>query len=60
MLKNFMTGPARSYKTAEEAFAAIEKIYNDNVSHLRSSFDAFAKGTLKDKKVAAFYPYIRM
>lgn len=60
MLKKFISAQVKSYKTAEDAFAAVEKIYNDNVNHLRSSFDAFAKGQLKDKKVAAFYPFIRM
>ncbi len=59
MLKRLFPAPPKSYKTAEEAFAAIEKIYNDNIAHLRESFKAFARGELKDKKVIGFYPYIR-
>jgi AMP nucleosidase len=60
MLKKFLGAPAKSYKTAEDAYAAIEKIYSANVSHLQASFKAFAKGELKPgERVSGYYPYIR-
>ncbi len=50
----------RSYKNPEDAFAAVLDIYEGSVSLLRKGFDAFAAGSFDpDKRVRAFYPYIR-
>src|SRR5688572_4900477 len=59
MLKRFTPSKSKSYKTADDAFRAVEEIYNANIRHLQKSFDDFAKGQLKEKKVSARYPYIR-
>ncbi len=60
MLHLFKSYKARSFKNADEAFAAIEEIYNANVKGLRDAFVSFTKGELKDKKVRGYYPFIRI
>lgn len=61
MLSNFLKPfKTRSFKTSDEAFAAIEEIYNGNVAALREAFRQFAAGELKEKNVRAFYPFIRI
>jgi len=60
MLKRFTSSKSKSYKNADDAYAAIKEIYDASVGHLRSAFDEFAQGTLKEKKVSAFYPFIRI
>ncbi|PZO86810.1 MAG: AMP nucleosidase, partial [Micavibrio aeruginosavorus] len=57
LLKSFKT---RSFKNADDAFNAIEEIYNANVSGLREAFRQFAAGTLKEKSAKAYYPFIRI
>lgn len=50
----------KTCKTPEEAYDAVVEIYNESVSFLRESFIAFTKGELKEQKVRAFYPFIRV
>jgi AMP nucleosidase len=59
MLSKSKSFKPKSYKTADDAFRAVEEIYNTSVRYLQTSFDSFTKGQLKDKKVSAYYPYIR-
>ena len=51
---------AKSFKSADAAFNAIEGIYNANVTYLRKSFADFAGGKLKKGAVRAYYPYLRI
>jgi len=60
MLNLFKTYKTKSFKNADEAFAAIEDIYNGNVDVLREAFRQFAAGTLKEKSIRAYYPFIRI
>lgn len=60
MLNPFKSYKTKSYKTAADAFAAIEEIYNGNVEALRSAFHHFTQGTLKEKSVRAYYPFVRI
>lgn len=61
MLNLFKSYKTRSFKTADDAFAAIEEIYNGNVNALREAFRLFARGELKDNKhVRGFYPFVRI
>ncbi len=57
ILKPYKT---KSYKNAEDALAAIVEIYDGNIAHLRTSFAAFAQGSLKEKHVRGYYPFIRI
>ena len=59
MLNLFKTYKTKSFKDADDAFAAIKEIYDGNVNTLREAFKQFAAGTLKEKTVRAYYPYIR-
>ncbi|PZQ45694.1 MAG: AMP nucleosidase [Micavibrio aeruginosavorus] len=59
MLSLFKSYKTKSFKNADDAFAAIEEIYNGNVSGLREAFRQFAKGQLKEKSVRGYYPFIR-
>jgi len=47
------------FKTSDAAFAEIEKLYNKSINHLKSNFEAFAKGRIPKKRVSAYYPMIR-
>ncbi|MFA5592330.1 MAG: AMP nucleosidase [Micavibrio sp.] len=58
MLHLFKNSKPKSYKDADEAFAAIEGLYHASVAALQDSFRLFAAGELSAKKVSAFYPYI--
>ncbi len=60
MLNLFKTFKTRSFKNADDAFAAIEEIYNANVGALREAFRLFAAGQLHEKRVQGFYPFIRI
>lgn len=60
MLNLFKTYKTKSYKSADEAFAAIEEIYNANVHALQESFRLFGTGHLKEKSARAYYPFIRI
>ncbi len=57
ILKPFKT---KSYKTADEALAAIKEIYDGNVGALRDAFRQFTAGNLKDAQVRAYYPFVRI
>lgn len=58
--KKSKTPPAKTFKSAKAALAEIERLYNDNVEHLRASFDLFASGKLKTKHVSGYYPYLEV
>ncbi len=60
MLNLFKTYKTRSFKSADDAFAAIEEIYNANVGALRESFRLFGTGQMKEKTARAYYPFIRI
>lgn len=60
MLSLFKSYKTRSFKTAEDASAAIKEIYDGNVEALREAFRQFAAGTLKEKTVRAYYPFVRI
>lgn len=60
MLNLFKTFKTRSFKNADDAFAAIEEIYNANVGALREAFRLFAAGQLGEKRVQGFYPFLRI
>src|SRR5688572_27549644 len=59
MLNLFKTFKTKSYKNADDAFAAIVEIYDANVNALRESFRLFGIGQLKEKSARAYYPFIR-
>lgn len=46
--------------TAEEAFAYVSELYNDQVSKLREAFLRFADGEMPKERFRAFYPYVRI
>ena len=60
MFKGSRSFRPRKFKDPVEAVAAIQEIYNANVSYLQESFSAFAAGNIPDRRVTAFYPYIRI
>ena len=60
MLNLFKTYKTKSYKTSDEAFAAIKEIYDGNVEALREAFRQFAAGSLKEKTARAYYPFLRI
>lgn len=49
----------KSYKTADAAFAEIERLYNLSITLLKNEFKNFSKGKIPKKTVRAFYPEIR-
>lgn len=60
MLNLFKTIKTRSFKNADDAFAAIEEIYNASVGDLREAFRLFAAGQFSDRRARAFYPFVRV
>ena len=60
MLNLFKPHKTKSYKSADEAFAAIEEIYNANIHALQESFRLFGAGQLREKSARAYYPFIRV
>jgi AMP nucleosidase len=60
MLDLFKPFKTRSFKNADDAFAAIEEIYNANVGALREAFRLFAAGEIKDKRIQGYYPFVRI
>lgn len=55
--KNFRP---RKFRDAQEAFDAIQEIYDSNIAYLRQSFAEFASGKIPTSRVTACYPYIRL
>jgi AMP nucleosidase len=49
----------KSFKTADAAFAEVEKLYNKSIKHLTSGFEDFSKGNIPKKHISACYPEIR-
>lgn len=47
-------------KTPEEALEAIKTIYEAHTAFLQDRFQDFGKGKLKEGRVRAFYPYVRI
>ena len=60
MLNLFKTYKTKSYKDPDAAFTAIKEIYDGNVNALREAFRQFAEGTLKERNVRAYYPFVRI
>ena len=50
----------RSFKDHKAAMSAIGEIYDAHVEYLRQGFVDFSAGNLPQKRVSAFYPYIKM
>ncbi len=50
----------RQFKDPGAAFEAICEIYDHNISYLRDRFTEFARGELKDRRISAYYPYIKI
>ncbi len=50
----------KKFKEADEAVAYITEIYNHNVDFLRRQFRAYVDQKLREKKVRACYPYIKI
>ena len=51
----------RKFTNAEEAFAAIQEIYDLNASFLRDNFKAYAEKTeITSGRISAHYPYMRL
>jgi AMP nucleosidase len=48
------------YTEATAAVAQIKAIYDNSLTHLRNSLDAFVAGTLKAGRVRACYPFVRL
>ncbi len=52
---------SKKFKSPEEAFAALEAIYNQQTTYLQGKFAEFSAGRLsKGERVHAYYPYIRI
>lgn len=61
MVSKIKPAKSKTFKNAKDALVEIERLYDENVSFLRHSFDAFTKKKLKgNKRVQAFYPYIEV
>lgn len=52
--------PPQSFKTADAAFSAVERIYAAHIGFLQHRFQDFAKGQLKAGRVRACYPYVKI
>lgn len=50
----------KQYRDAKEVVAALTEIYEDQISFLQSSLQDFSKGKLKEARVQAYYPYIKI
>ena len=48
------------YKNAEKAVAAVQKIYEEQISFLQARFKDFIQGENPKKRVRAFYPYVKI
>jgi len=49
------------FDTAEGAFEAVRKIYDESVAYLRNGFDEFSSTKeVKTERYTAFYPYIKV
>ncbi len=46
---------SKSYKSSDDALAAITEIYEAHIAYLRAAFEAFTRGELKSR-VRGFYP----
>ena len=60
MLNLFKSFKTRSFKNADDAFSAIVEIYDGNVKILRDAFTQFGHGHLKEDRVRAYYPFVRI
>ncbi|MBO6825227.1 MAG: AMP nucleosidase [Sneathiella sp.] len=48
----------QEYRTAEDAFAAIQKIYHANANQVKERFAAFEKGDKSTPLDVGYYPYL--
>lgn len=49
----------KTFKSAETAFAEIDRLYRKSTEYLRKEFENFAGGSIPKKRVTAYYPMIR-
>ncbi len=51
----------KKLKTAESVFAHVDKIYTEQIDHLRDRFQDFIENKINaGEKVQSFYPYVRI
>lgn len=60
MLKTSKNTKPRLCKTPEDTLKAISEIYDSNIAYLRKQFDGFASKKLKEERVSACYPYVKI
>jgi len=48
----------KSFKTADSAFAEVEKLYNNSIKKLKNGFEEFSKGKIPKKNISANYPVV--
>jgi AMP nucleosidase len=48
------------YTDAAQALAQVQRLYDNSLTHLRESLQAFISGTLQADKVRACYPFVRL
>ncbi len=60
MIKKLESFKAKSYKNSEQAFEAVKRIYNANTQYLQDAFKAYCADPGKQKRVSAFYPYVKI
>jgi len=53
------TAPAR-FTDAAEALAQVQRIYEQQVAHLRSSLQRYVAGEQPPGRARAFYPFVRL
>jgi AMP nucleosidase len=50
----------RQYSDPEKAFKSLRILYEQNVEYLMDKFRDYARGELREDRVKAFYPYIKL
>lgn len=60
MVKKLESFKAKRYKDADQALAAVRRIYDANIQYLRDCFTEYCEDDSKARRVTAFYPYVRV
>lgn len=60
MVKTLKAVKPKKYEDPQDAFKAIEKIYDEQVEFLRKQFKSYVAGDAPKDRVSGFYPYIRI
>lgn len=50
----------KKFTDAQKACAAIDKIYQMQVTFLRARFDEFSNGKISKERISGFYPYLKI